>query len=301
MNISYIDPLSRAFRYMRNSLFHPFDISKWFIVGFSAFLAGLLDGWGDGMNWKGDAGKMDINRLRDLPYIVRDWITDNLEWSVLIALGIFIIILLFILITWLSSRGKFLFLENVVNNNTLIRKSWSNYADEADSLFLWRLVYGLTALLIIFSIIFYGIYYYEELKTLTIIGLVCLLLFTFVLFGYVSLFLNDFIVPIMYKHRISANDAWLKFILLFNETPIPFILYGLFVLFLVIVIVICVVAFGFLTCCIGFVLLAIPYIGSVIFLPVTYTFRAFSLAFLGQFDSQYKLLGEDITTEDTQI
>jgi hypothetical protein len=293
MNISYFEPLFWAFRHMKTSLFQPFNIGKWFAVGFSAFLAGLLDGWGNGGDWKWEKKDFDIDQIADLPYIIREWIIENFEWTLLIILGVIFLIMLLILLNFLSSRGKFLFLENVVQNNRLIKKPWFEYGTEADSLFIWRIIYGVFALAAILGIIFYAIYYFQELSTLTLIGLGFLLLFTFIVCGYISLFLNDFIVPIMYKHRISASKAWLKFILLFNETPLPFILYGLLIFALIIMVIIGVIIIGFLTCCIGFVLIAIPYIGSVVLLPVSYTFRAYSVAFLGQFGSQYTLFPED--------
>jgi hypothetical protein len=43
------------------------------------------------------------------------------------------------------------------------------------------------------------------------------------------------------------------------------------------------------TCCIGFLLLIIPYIGSVVLLPVFYTFRAFSIEFLEQYGEEFVL------------
>jgi hypothetical protein len=293
MNIQYLEPLYWAFGHMRKSLFKPFNIGKWFAVGFSAFLAGLLDGCGNGSSWQFDKGEFDIDRIRDIPYTVRDWIGENLEWTVLIVLGIFFIIILIILANWLSSRGKFMLLENVVHNNSLIKKPWTEYAREADSLFLWRLIYGILALAVILGIIFYGIYNYEELHTLSLIGLAFLLLCVLIICGYISLFLNDFIVPIMYKNKISANEAWLKFILLLNENPVPFILYGILVFILIILVIICVIILGFLTCCIGFILIVIPYIGSVVLLPISYTFRGFSVAFLGQFGPSFVLFPKE--------
>ena len=47
--------------------------------------------------------------------------------------------------------------------------------------------------------------------------------------------------------------------------------------------------FGLFTCLLGFVLLVIPYIGTVITLPIWYTFRVFSLEFLAQFGLDYDL------------
>jgi hypothetical protein len=65
--------------------------------------------------------------------------------------------------------------------------------------------------------------------------------------------------------------------------------YSFLVLLLVIFVFIGVLLLGFMTCCIGFLVLAIPYINSVILLPVLYTFRAYSVEFLGQFGTEFRL------------
>jgi hypothetical protein len=54
-------------------------------------------------------------------------------------------------------------------------------------------------------------------------------------------------------------------------------------------IVLGIIVAGFLTCCIGFLILAIPYVGSVVLLPVSYLFRALSVEFLEQFGPEYVL------------
>jgi hypothetical protein len=64
-----------------------------------------------------------------------------------------------------------------------------------------------------------------------------------------------------------------------------------------ILIVIAVILFGFVTCCIGFLLLIIPYIGSVVLLPVSYTLRAFSLEYFAQFGDEYQLFPEETPDE----
>jgi hypothetical protein len=65
------------------------------------------------------------------------------------------------------------------------------------------------------------------------------------------------------------------------------------------VIIICIIILGLLTCCLGFILLIIPYIGSVITLPISYTFRAFSLEFLEQFGPEFKLFPD--SEESTKV
>src|SRR5690606_22233939 len=106
--------------------------------------------------------------------------------------------------------------------------------------------------------------------------MVLMLIGYLIIFGYISLFLKDFVVPIMYKHRIGVLSAWKEFLQLFSAHILSFIGYGLFVFVLGIAIVIGVILFGLLTCCIGLLVLAIPYIGAVILLPVNYTLKAFS-------------------------
>jgi hypothetical protein len=41
------------------------------------------------------------------------------------------------------------------------------------------------------------------------------------------------------------------------------------------------------TCCLGWLVLIVPYIGTVVTLPMWYTLRAFSLEFLAQFGADY--------------
>ena len=48
-----------------------------------------------------------------------------------------------------------------------------------------------------------------------------------------------------------------------------------------------VIAAGIVPCCIGWILLVIPYIGTVVTLPAWYRFKAFSIEFLAQPGVEY--------------
>ena len=124
---------------------------------------------------------------------------------------------------------------------------------------------------------------------MTIFGMVMILITFMIITGYISLFLNDFVVPIMYKYELNASRAWGKFLNLFGTHFWYFILYGLFIFVLVIFVVFLVISFVLMTCCLGGVLLIIPYIGSVLFLPVSVTFRALSIEFLEQFGPEFEI------------
>lgn len=308
MNVTYFDPLSRAWKRMTTALFKPFDITKWFVVGFTAFLARLMD-WPDGGNDHESRGHFDMDEFIHLPDTIREWIIDNPDWFTLIVIGIILLVAFLVFLTWLSSRGKFMFLDNVVHDRAKVVDPWRKYKMEGNSLFVWRVCYGLICF-VVFSLIAYQSFlivediYYDGFSVgehlLRIIGMGLLFLAVIVALAYISLFLSDFIVPIMYKNNIVATKGWSHFTPLLSRNWLYFILYGLFVLVLYILVAIVVVLVGLFTCCIGFILLIIPYIGSVITLPISYTFRAFSVEFLGQFGPEYSLFPkpEDSVVEE---
>lgn len=299
MEIAYIDPLSRAWNRMKQALFKPFDIKKWFVVGFTAFLAGLTEGpHGNGSGNGGRGGHGNADDFFSFPRIAWEWLMDHPVWFSLIVFGLFLLIAWIILITWLSSRGKFMFLHNVVHDVAQVAKPWRDLKKQGNSLFLWRLCFGfiIMALVIFFLVvgfliaanIYYG-NYPGPVAFLLILGTASLAFVSIVISAYISLFLNDFVVPIMYKNNIKTNQAWKHFLPLFGKHWIHFILYGLFILGLSIIVFICVLLAILFTCCIALLIIIIPYIGSVALLPISYTFRALSLEFLGQFGPEFTL------------
>ncbi|MFZ5518000.1 MAG: DUF7544 domain-containing protein [Candidatus Zhuqueibacterota bacterium] len=298
MTIRYIEPLQQAWEKMRTALFRPFDISKWFTVGFTAFLAGLTDWYGGKNPDIHERMHVDAEEFFDFPRNVMEWLHDHPIWFMVIVIAVIFFIALYIVMLWLSSRGKFMFLDNVITNRSQVTNPWNQYRTLANSLFLWRFVFSIIAFFT-FILFFIQVYYialniYEEHFTtpaiiVLIAGMALLFLLLIIIISYISLFLNEFIVPIMYKNRMLTIQAWYKFLPLFMKHWFYFIAYGLLIFLLYIILVIAIVTFGLFTCCIGFLLLIIPYVGSVILLPVSFTFRAFSVLFLEQFGEQFTL------------
>jgi hypothetical protein len=93
----------------------------------------------------------------------------------------------------------------------------------------------------------------------------------------------------MYRNRITAMRAWSMFWGLFMSNPLQFVGYGLVVFVVKICIITGVVLVGLLTCCVGFLVLLIPYLSSVVLLPVSYAMRGFSVEFLEQFGPDYQI------------
>lgn len=298
MNIQFFDPISRGWKRMTIALFKPFDIGKWFVVGFTAFLAELLDGNGGGNGFSNIGKKGNFHEFVDFPYRAKAWILDHPDLFTLIIIGVVFLFALIIVLTWLSSRGKFMFLDNVVHNRAKVTKPWYDYRIQGNSLFVWRFVFGLicfAAIILFVAVFFISAYNHYEgdfkpaANVASIVGFAFLFVFTIIVIAYISLFLDHFVVPIMYKHNLTAVQAWNKFLSLFSKHWIYFLLYGLLILFLYIFVVIFVIFAGLFTCCIGFLLLIIPYINAVVLLPISYWFRAFSVEFLEQFGPDFEV------------
>jgi hypothetical protein len=305
VSVSYLDPVEKGWKRMLKNLFQPFDLKKWFIIGFGVFLAELTD-FGNKSSSSGwdDDGDTEFGEILELPSQAWEWLMGHPHWTTLITLGIIAIIAIIILLTWLSSRGKFIFLDNVVHERALFRQPWQNYKQLANSLFYWRLGFSIVFLITVGIILvstytkIYEMYHdfasnSEMIWTAVYSGGILLVLL--IISGYVSLFLTDFVVPIMYKNNINTWIAFSHFIPLLSQKLPYFLIYGIFILFLYILVFVVIIAFSLATCCIGFVLLVIPYIGSVITLPISYTFRALSLEFLEQFGPDFKIFPDTET------
>jgi hypothetical protein len=295
MTVQFMEPLNRGWGRMKAALFRPFDLHKWFVVGFNAFLAGLMDahnGSGGGRFQK-DA---DFRNVVDFPRTAWHWLMDNPGWAIAILFAVVVAIVVMVVITWVSSRGVFMFLDNVARNGAEIAKPWREYRKEGDSLFVWRLVFGIVTFIAFGGLLAWffiqGKFLYDAgfdraVPVGLILGLAFLGLVLAVVIGCIVLFLKDFVAALMYKHRITAVAGWRMFMGLFRQYPFHFLGYGIVVFFLVLGFVLVAVVAAILTCCIGGLLFIVPYLGTVVTLPFWYWLRSFSLEFLAQFGSEY--------------
>ena len=83
-------------------------------------------------------------------------------------------------------------------------------------------------------------YYSFGGRVVIILAMIFEFLAYIIIVGYISLFLNDFVVPIMYKYNITTSRAWFKFFPILGRYMGYFILYGLFIFVLGILVVLCV-------------------------------------------------------------
>jgi hypothetical protein len=295
MTIQYVAPIGRAWARTKTALFKPFDLHKWLVVGFNAFLAGLMEaGNGGGGARFGKEGS--FGDFIHFPRTAWLWLTDHPGWAVAIVFGILVAISVIVVLTWVSSRGVFMFLDSVVRDRVEIAKPWREFRKESNSLFVWRVLLGIASFAVFGLVISYvfvkgGALYDTGFETSLPIGfLIGAGFFTLALvlvWGFIVLFLKDFVAPLMYRNRISCSEAWTLFLRVFGKYPFHFIGYGLVIFLGVIAFGLAVVIAGLATCCIGWLVLIVPYLSTVATLPVWYAYRAFSLEFLAQFGPEF--------------
>lgn len=306
MTIQYIPPLRRAWHRMVEQLFRPFDIGKWFILGFTCWLVRLGEGGGGGGGGGSgpippidDSGGFDPSKLD--PTTWWDHFSRDLGLGLLIAgIGciVLVIVAVVLLVMWISSRAHFLFLDNVVLDRAQVVEPWKEYRREGNSLFWWRLVFIVVCVLSILLLAIPGVWMLWAAEASDsgpgiAAGLVTLLvpvLLAAVALAYIELFLTDFVVPIMYKKRLKTMDAWRVFLPRMRENLLDFVFYGLFVLALHVVVGLVIFVVGLWTCCIVFVILIIPIIGTMLLLPLHVTYRLYSVEFLAQLGPDFDLL-----------
>lgn len=306
MNISYSLPFDLGWRRMKRALFQPFDLGRWMVLGFTAWLAQLSGGGSGG----GDAGHdsirinqdLDGSGIGDAASNAWSWFTDTTGSALgilLVAIILVGILVIALLLLWLSSRGRFMFLDNLVHNRTEVTQPWREFRSEGDSLFLWQVGYAILAFVIVailmggFGLLLLPAAAWDlpgGVGLLAAIGLGMVLFVVVVVVAYIDYFLNFFVVPIMYRHRLSATRAWGVFLPLFRAHPGPFVLYGLYTLAVTIVMGIGYFIAGILTCCLGLLLLVLPYLGAVVTLPISVLRCYMNLEFLGQFGADFTLL-----------
>jgi hypothetical protein len=298
--ISVAEPVSPALERVKRVLFQPFDLGKWFTIGFCAWLAHLGEG-GTGGNFNYNFGQHHRygGDFRHDLMRAKDYILDNLNWIVPLAAGLVVIgLALCLLFLWLSSRGKFMFLHCVALDKAEVSEPWHQFAYEGNSLFLFRIVLGLAAMictlpLLIIAIVIVGKMFlngqFLPNGIISAIGFGLLFFAMAIAFAIIQKLTLDFVVPIMFLRRHRCLLAWKEFVALISSHVGTFILYFLFQIVLAMAIGVIVFGAIIITCCIAGCLMALPYLGTVLLLPVLTFKRCYSLYFLAQFGREYNV------------
>jgi len=280
--IEIFRPFGEAFELMKKILFQPFDLKKWLVIGFAAWLANLCGGAG-GFNYR-YYRREEMQKVNE----VLGQIPHSLLVTGICVLVCFVLVLI-VLFAWLRARGCFMFIDCIAKNRGAIAEPWRDFRNEGNSYFLFSLLVGFAFL--IFAALLSFPFTLPIIRGVTslhihdvsLISTIAAWAFVVSLLVLAWSLIANFMVPVMYRQRCRALKAFGIVVRLIAAYPGEILLYCLFliVLALATAIVACVATCA--TCCIA----AIPYVGTVILLPVFVLLRSFSLLFLRQFGSDY--------------
>jgi hypothetical protein len=294
--IEIFKPFGEAFQLTNKICFQPFDLKKWFVIGFAAWLANLGSG-GGGFNYQG-------NRRNEVQTI--NEAISQIPHPILIfgvCLLIFLVLLLIVVFAWVRARGGFMFIDCIVKNRGVIAEPWHEFQKEGISYFLFSLV--VAAVCVIFATLLSlpliilaltgrnDFSLHRDRMDVYVIVAIAALVFVILVVVIAWSLIAGFMVPVMYRRRCRAYEAFRAVVSLIGGYPGEIVLYCLFLIVLVI-------ATGLITCfaiCATCCIAAIPYVGTVILLPVFVFFRSFSLMFLRQFGPDYDVWARFIPLE----
>lgn len=292
--ISITNPIRPALDHARRILFSPFSWRKWFVLGFSAFLAEL--GESGSFNPNGNPFDRAPVEAPDLQPVA-SWVSAHLP--LVIALGVVLATLILALVAlflWLGSRGQFMFLDAVARNEAGIAEPWTRFRNLGDRLFRFRLLLflatmaflavcgGLGVLIALPDIQAHAFGAASLTAILACGGALFLGLLAIAVIGWL---LRDFVVPIMYHRNLGTSEAWA----VLRRELLPgngwsFAGFYLMTFLLWIPAVLLILAGCCLTCCLSL----LPYLSSVAFLPIFVFFRCYSLGFLEQFGEGWRII-----------
>jgi hypothetical protein len=191
-----------------------------------------------------------------------------------------------------------MFLHCVAQNKAEVKVPWTKFQQHANSLFLFRIVLGLIGLAVIGVPVLLAVGCIAMITAgdgaavigvlgCFVIGLIIIALS--IVWVVIGKFTTDFVVPIMFLRTTSCIAGWREFLRILSANKARFVLYILFQIVIALVIF-TIISMGFCIglcfCCVSLLLL-VPYIRTVILLPVLVFKRAYSLLYLGQFGPEF--------------
>jgi len=278
--IEIFAPFGQAFELTQKILFRPFDAAKWLVIGFAAWLATFFSG--GSFNYRYGPKDWNIDWRSEFsggPFAngTPTWFVPVLIVGVMFGLAVFLVVL------WLNARGRFMFTDCIVRNRGAIVEPWREYRVEGNRYFIFQLVISLASIIVfggLALLYFMGSFMGHDVLPIAILipfGLVCLLI------AIPVAVIMKLAVPVMYRQRCDAMSAFGQVWKLMVENPVAFLLFVLFY------VVICIgaVMIGCLATCATCCIAALPYIGTVLLLPVVMCLYSYPLCFMRQFGDAY--------------
>ncbi len=290
VDVAYGEALGRAWARARRLLLEPFVLRTWIVMGFTAWLARLAGGGGGGgstgvRNLGGAGWQSEVERLPDELAEAGRELWSHAVLGPVVVLVVLAVLALVVVLLWLSSRGKLIFYDNVATGRAAVAEPWRRLGRLGDSLFLFRIGFAAAAIGVVGMLLLLG--YSVRSSIAGVVGVVALGVVAGLVAAFVAVLLDGFVVPIMVRSRIGVLAAWDVLLPRVSRDPWPFVIYALLLLGLAVLVGIAIAVVGLLTCCAFFVVLALPFVGTVVLLPVLVTYRALGPEVLAAVDPAF--------------
>ena len=277
-NSAAVDAVHDAFVHTKEQLF-PFRFNRWLSLGFVAFLDQCgRQGGGSGNlpNHKGGSG-MDLEQ-------VRAWVGEHLALIIVLAtLVLALIVGVIVLVTWLRSRGTFMYIDNVSKGTADVARPWREHREIASSFFAWQLAIALASLVgvlaLVAPLLFSIFYLFASRNWWALVGIVVpilMLIVVVVVVGLIGVASRDFIAPLQFRSGLSFRRGFDVFWGLLRQHPLAFVIYVL----MKVVYAILVGLVAILACCLTCCCAILPVVHQTLLQPVYYFERSWSLFFL---------------------
>jgi len=301
--VSVVTPISQAWARMSRVCFMPFDIVKWFCLGFSLFLSGL---WGS-------VWQFLQNALNFLPFDALDAVfvpprpgqpvADYLQqvgptFAAVVGVGFLVLYVIYGLTSYFAARGSFMFLDGLVHNRADLKQPWRRYARAGNALFVFKMIVTLAFWLINFvtvAVVLWLVWpdivaeqpgartQWALIVALPIVAVSALLYFK----GMVIT--SDFIVPMMLREADAGLGPWRAWWVWLREFLKGHIWSIILFYLLRSVFVMAIGSIVLLACCFTCGLAALPYLSSVALLPAFAFDRLYSAYYVQQFGPRWLL------------
>ncbi len=230
-----------ALQNVKRVLLSPFSVRKWLKLALIAFLAGVVGGGGSGRgSWPSGNGGADFAQV--WPQIV-DWYQAHTDAIIAGAIGVGIVgLAVFLIMLYVNSVFRFIFMESVITTEMRIRKSWHRNKAEGLSYMWWRIGFGLASLLLIALLVGGPVAIlvifilgpakgggFAAVGGAIVLGLVAIFfaLICALVIGLINAITRDFVLPLMYLRRIGSVAGWRAFWPILCGNKLGFLIYFL--------------------------------------------------------------------------
>ncbi len=303
-SIEVIKPCGEAWHHMKGMLF-PFDLGRWFTLGFVAWLAMLARAklnfsfrFRSGP-WGGEAPPgPSTESVKEALQQASRFVEDNLFLIVVVAaVAAILLVAVHLVLTYLGSRGVFMYLDCTARRQAAVVEPWRRARKHAWSLCLLRVLVdvcggaiGLAILGLALLAVWPDVKQMKlepgSLATLILCG--ALLLTVTIVLGTARWLLTNLLATMMYVRDWSAMEALKELGALARGRLGAFILYLLMNVALWLAYAVVAVPLTCCTCCIG----GLPVVHQTILQPLFLWIRAYPFYFLAQFGDAYAIPAE---------